>query len=148
MQKSELFNEEKLIEFIVKGELWQNEFVREFLKNNPEKMDQWSNFRKQFINILETFDSPIDIFTQQKKEVALKIIIDLERKDMIKYCLDNFKQIESEELRKLALFALINFGNEDLLLELKSFIKPDNKLTEFVVDFWKKLERHEYKFYY
>ena len=137
-----------LIDFLSSGDQWQVEFIREFLKQNPEKMDEWSKFKNEFILILKRFDAPIDIPTKLKKEIALKIVIDLERKDMIEYCVKNFKNIENEELRKLALFALINFGTETQMLEFKAYIKIDKKLTDFVVNFWKKLERRDYKFYY
>jgi hypothetical protein len=146
ISKADFLSENIIIDFFEAEDQWQVEFVREFLKNNPEKMDIWSKFRNEFIKILEVdYDDPN---LRDKKETALKIIIDLEKEDMAKYCVDNFKNIENEELRKLALFALINFGNEALLLEVKSFIKEDKKLTDFVVNFWRKLERRDYKFYY
>ena len=148
IQEVGLFDEKLLTQFMKEGEDWQVEFVREYLKHNPERMDEWTTFREQFISILSTFREPIEHSVVQKKELAIKIIIDLERKDMVKYCLENFKQINNEEIRKLALFALIHLGSKKSLTDLKKFVKGNQELTNLVKDFWSKLERQDWKFYY
>ncbi|MFX0043791.1 MAG: hypothetical protein ACFE8L_12840, partial [Candidatus Hodarchaeota archaeon] len=85
---------------------------------------------------------------KEKKELVLKLIIDLERKDMTKYCLNNVKNLEDNKLREIALFSIIKLGNEEIMLELKSLMRNDKKLAEFFKKFWKYLERREFKFYY
>jgi hypothetical protein len=153
LQTVELFSEDMLLNFLNKGEDWQLDFIREFLINNPEKLDIWSKFHDKFIEVLKFFKSSEESWDsyphiKEKKELVLKIIIDLEREDMIKYCLDNVKKLEDKELREIALFSIIKLGNENIMLELKSLMKNDKDLAEFFKKFWRYLERREFKFYY
>ncbi|MFX1477293.1 MAG: hypothetical protein ACFFCI_04100 [Promethearchaeota archaeon] len=85
---------------------------------------------------------------KEKKELVLKVIIDLERGDMIKCCLDNVKNLKDEKLREIALFSIIKLGNEEVMFELKDLMKNDKDLTEFFKKFWRYLERREFKFNY
>ncbi|MFX1411111.1 MAG: hypothetical protein ACFFA6_12220 [Promethearchaeota archaeon] len=153
LQKVDLLNEEMLVNFLNKGDTWQLEFIREFLISNPEKLNIWSKFKNKFIEILEFFKNPQETWEKypnlkEKKELALKIIIDLEREDLIKYCLDNVIGLEDNNLREIALFAIIRLGNEQIMLELKNKMKENKEVAEFFKKFWRYLERREFKFYY
>ena len=153
LQKVELFSEDMLVKFLNDGEKWQLDFIREFLINNPEKLNEWLKFQKEFIDILNFFKSPGEGWEnypnmKEKKELVLKLIIDLEREDIIKYCLDNVKNLEDNKLREIALFAIIKLGNEEVMLELKGMMRDDKDLAEFFKKFWRYLEKREFKFYY
>ena len=153
MEKADLYNEDMLINFLSEGDKWQLEFIREFLVNNPEKLDNWPNFRNDFISVLTTFKSPDESWSKypnlkNKKELALKALIDLEKKDLIKYSLENFINLEDDQLRKLALFTIIKFGNDGILLELKRYLETDNESSEFFKKFWRSLEIRDMQFYY
>lgn len=153
MEKANLYNEEMLVNFLSEGDKWQLEFIREFLVNNPEKLDSWSKFRNKFTNVLKTFKSPIESHNKYtnlraKKELALKVLLDLEKKDMTIYCLENFKELEDDDLRKIALFTIIKFGKDDVLLELKKYLEKDKKSSELFKKFWRSLEVRDMQFYY
>ena len=153
MEKADLYNEDMLINYLIEGDKWQLEFIREFLVNNPDKLDKWPKFRNEFIDVLKKFKSPDESWNmylnlKEKKELALKILIDLEQKDMIEYSLENFKNLEDSQLRKLALFSIIKFGKDDLLLELKRFLEKDKESSEFFKKFWRSLENRDMQFYY
>jgi len=153
MQTINFFSDEMLVKFLIEGEDWHLEFIREFLTNNPEILNDWVQFRNEFIKIL-TFLKPVNESwdkypnLKKKKELVLKLLVDLEKKDMVEYCLDNFLNLKDSELRKIALFALIKLGNEELWLELKSLLKNNNDAADFFKKFWRSLERREWKFYY
>ncbi len=153
LQKVDLFNEDMLINSLNNGENWQLDFIREFLISNPEKLNIWLKFQNEFIEILKFF-KPLEESWEnypnmnKKKELVLKLIIDLEREDMIKYCLNNVKNLDDNKLREIALFAIIKLGNEEIMLELKRLMKDDKELAEFFKKFWRYLERREFKFYY
>lgn len=153
LQKVDLFSENMLINSLNNGENWQLDFIREFLISNPEKLNIWLKFQDKVIEILKFFKSPKESWEnypnmKEKKELVLKLIIDLEREDMIKYCLNNVKNLEDNKLREIALFAIIKLGNEEIMLELKRLMKDDKELAEFFKKFWRYLERREFKFYY
>jgi len=153
MEKADLYNEDMLINFLREGDKWQLEFIREFLVNNPEKLDNWPKFRNEFINVLKTFKSPNESWNKypnlkEKKELALKVLIDLEKKDMIEHSLENFKNLEDDQLRKIALFTIIKFGKDDILLELKKYLENDKESSEFFKKFWRSLEARDMQFYY
>ena len=153
MQEADLLDETMLVKFLTEGEDWQLEFIRGFLLNNPEIFDNWPKFRSEFLNILKFVKQPDEQWDKyprlkEKKEMALKILIDLEKKDMIEYCLENFINLDDAELRKIALFAIINFGAEDLWLKLKNVMKDNKEAAEFFKKFMRSMERKEWKLYY
>ncbi len=153
MEKVDIYNEDMLIEFLNKGDKWQLEFIREFLVNNPEKLDNWSKFRNEFISVLKTFKDPEESWSiypnlKEKKELALKVLIDLEKRDLIEYSLENFKNLEDDKLRKLALFTIIKFGKDDVLLQLKKYLETDKESSDFFKKFWRSLEIRDMQFYY
>ncbi len=153
LQKVDLFSEDMLINSLNNGENWQLDFIREFLISNPEKLNIWLKLQNKFIEVLEFFktqekEGETYPNLKEKKELVLKLIIDLEREDMLKYCLNNVKNLEDDKLREIALFAIIKLGNEEIMLELKGLMRNDKKLAEFFKKFWRYLERREFKFYY
>lgn len=153
IQKTDLFNEEMLLNLLKEGEKWQLEFIREFLKNNPEKLKQWLKFREELIQILTFFKAPNESWDKYpsikgKKEVALKLLIDLEWTDMASYCVDNFKNLEDTQLRKMALFFIIKFGKDEPMRELKEFLKNNEESAGFFKKFWRNMENREWKFFY
>ncbi len=153
MQEADIYSEDMLVNFLIEGDKWHLKFIREFLINNPENLNKWSKFRNEFIKILKFFKSPDERWDKypnlkEKKELVLKLLIDLERKDMVEYCLVNFKNLEDSQLRKIALFVIIKLGTEELLLELKRFLKNNKESAEFFKKFWRYLERNDWKFFY
>ncbi len=153
LQKIDLFSEDMLINSLNNGENWQLDFIREFLISNPKKLNIWTKFQNKLIEILKFFKPPEERWEKypnlkEKKELVLKIIIDLEREDMIKYCLDNVNNLEDDKLREIALFAIIKLGNEQIMLELKMIMKENKEIADFFKKFWRYLERREFKFYY
>ena len=153
MQKVNVFNEGMLTNFLREGNKWQLEFIREFLLNNPELLDKWSEFQNEFIKILTSFPSHDEnrdkyLNFNEKKNLALRLIIDLERKDLVKYCIENYKKLEDEHLRKIALFIIIKLGSDELLLELKNYLGTNKESAEFFKKFWKSLENRDMQFYY
>jgi len=153
MQKVNVFNQGMLTNFLREGEKWQLEFIREFLLNNPELLDKWSEFQDEFKNILKSFqsyDERGDKYSNfnEKKELVFRLLIDLERKDMVVYCIDNYKNLEDEHLRKIALFIIIKLGTDELLAELKKYLESNRESAEFFKKFWKSLENRDMQFYY
>jgi len=153
LQKVDLFNEDMLINSLNNGQNWQLDFIREFLISNPEKLNVWKKFQNKYIEVLEFFKNQEESWEnypnmKEKKELVLKLIVDLEREDMIKYCLDNVKNLEDDDLREIALFSIIKLGNEEIMLELKRMMRDDKDLAAFFKKFWRYLERREFKFYY
>ena len=153
LQKVELFNEEMLVDFLNEGENWQLDFIREYLISNPQIFNTWSKLQDEFIEILKFFKSPEENWDKypnmkNKKGMILKLIIDLEIQDLLKYSIDNVKNLEDKTLREIALFSIIKIGNEGIMLEFKKQMKNDKELAEFFKKFWRYLERREFKFYY
>jgi len=153
IEKVNLLSESMLTHFLIKGDKWHLEFLKEFLINNPKKLEVWLEFRAQFIKILNFFrkedvrEEGVQNF-KEKKEFALRLIIDLERRDMIDLCLENFKNLEDDMLKKLCLFAIINFGNDEVWINLRKLMNRDKNIDDYVKRFWRNLERREWKFYY
>jgi len=153
MQESDLINEEMILSFLSKGESWYLDFIREYLIYHPEILDEWQGLRNEFIRVLKLFDFPeqslgnYKVF-KAKKELILKLIIDLKRGDFVKYCLENFNNLEDDELKKLALFPILKFGEESLLLKLKELMKNNEETAKFVRRFWGRLERNDWRFFY
>lgn len=153
LYKVNFLSEDMLIKFLVEGAKWQLEFIREILINNPEILNEWTKFKTEIVKVLISFKKHDESWEKypklkEKKELALKIIIDLENKEMVKYCIDNFINLEDKNLRKIALFAIINFGTEDLWLELKGLMKNNNEATEFFKKFMKLMDKRDWKLYY
>jgi len=67
---------------------------------------------------------------------------------MIEHSLENFKNMEDDQLRKIALFTIIKFGKDDILLELKRYLENDKESSEFFKKFWRSLETRDMQFYY
>ncbi|MFX0175978.1 MAG: hypothetical protein ACFE85_07095 [Candidatus Hodarchaeota archaeon] len=150
MQESNLINEEMIITFLNEGGKWNLDFIREFFINNPELLDEWQKSKNEFIRFLEIFEKSEHNLNKIKeiKEMILKLIIDLKREDLTPYCFENFKNLEEEALKKLALFPILKFGKEDLLLQLKEYMKNNVESAKFVIRFWGRLERNDWRFFY
>ncbi|MFX0018187.1 MAG: hypothetical protein ACFFAK_05945 [Promethearchaeota archaeon] len=153
MQESNLINVDMILSFLSKGENWYLDFIREYLIYHPEVLDEWQGLRDEFIRVLELFDFPEQSsdnyqIIKDKKELILKLIIDLKREDLVKYCLENFKNLDDEKLKKLALFPILKFGEESLLVKLKELMKNNEETAKFVRRFWSRLERNDWRFFY
>jgi len=150
MQESNLINEEMILSFLSKGENWYLDFIREYLIYNPEILDEWQGLRNEFIRVLQSFDQSPENYKilEAQKEIILKLIIDLKREDLVKYCLENFKNLDDNQLKKIALFPILKFGEESLLLELKELMKDNEETAKFVRSFWGRLERNDWRFFY
>ncbi|MFX1586716.1 MAG: hypothetical protein ACFFC1_01070 [Promethearchaeota archaeon] len=153
MQEANLINEDMLLSFLSKGESWYLDFIREYLIYNPEVLDGWQGLRDEFIRVLKLFNLPEESLNSNKiikakKELILKLIIDLKREDLVIYCLENFKNLNDDQLKKLALFPILKFGGERLLLKLKELMKNDDETAKFVRRFWGRLERNDWRFFY
>jgi len=150
MQESNLINEEMIITFLNEGSKWNLDFIREFFINNPELLGEWKKLRNEFIRFLKIFETSEQDLNKIKeiKGMILKLIIDLKGEDLTPYCFENFKNLEEEELKKLALFPILKFGKEDLLLQLKEYMKNNAESAKFVIRFWGRLERNDWRFFY
>ena len=82
---------------------------------------------------------------QTKKEKGIDVWCAV---DMIKYCLENFNCLDSDELKKVALFAMINLGSDEIWIPLRKLMEEDPEKKEYITKFWKFLERREWKFHY
>jgi hypothetical protein len=151
MQESNLINQEMIVSLLNEGDKWSLEFVREFLIDNPEKIEEWQDVKDDFIKILkltkvESSDKLDNLL--KKKEMVLKVIIDLQVEELIKICLENFQSLEDKNLIKLAAFSILKFGEENLMLELKELMKKDTALAKIVLNLIDSLDRNEWKFFY
>lgn len=153
LHQSNLISDNLTVSFLNKGDDWSLKFLREYLIQNPNVLEEWSNLRKALIEILNSFKSPKEDIATYKKENEIKkfilsLIIDLELKDFLKYSLKNFENLEDENLRKMALFPILKFGEESLLLKLKELMKNNHEIAKFVTHFLDRLERNDWRFYY
>ena len=151
MQESNLINQEMIVSLLNEGDKWSLEFVREFLIDNPEKIEEWQDVKEDFIKILKptlatTSDKKNNLL--KKKEMVLKVIIDLQVEELIKICLENLQILEDKNLIKLAAFSILKFGEENLMLELKELMKEDTALAKIVLNLIDSLDRNEWKFFY
>lgn len=151
MQESNLINQEMIVSLLNEGDKWSLEFVREFLIDNSEKIEEWQDVKDDFIKILKltlikTSDKKENLL--KKKEMVLKVIIDLQVEELIKICLENLQNLEDKNLIKLAAFSILKFGEENLMLELKELMKKDADLAKIVLNFIDSLDRNEWKFFY
>ena len=83
-----------------------------------------------------------------KKELVFKLTIDLEEQDLVNYCLNNFSILNDDNLKKIAIFPILKFGKESLMLKLKEQMKQDAKMASFVLNFIESLDRNDWKFFY
>jgi hypothetical protein len=150
MQESNLVTPELIIKLLNEGHKWSLEFIREFFNTNPRLLDEWLEVKNEFVKILELSLEEKNENKQilDKKEMIFKIIIDLQEEDLIPYCLDNFKMLDNNNLKKLAVFPILKFGKEKILLDLKEQMKTDTDMGTFILDFIDSLNRNEWKFFY
>ena len=146
--KADLVTDSLAVKFLNARLEWQLNFVRQFLMDNPEKFDEWPEFRLELVKVLEQFQDEQDKTFENKKRFVLRVLIDLDKRDMIKYCLENFSCLDSDELKKTALFAMINLGSDEIWIELRKLMEEDPEKKEYITKFWKSLERREWKFHY
>ena len=151
MQESNLIDQELIVNLLNEGDKWSLEFIREVLIDNPEMLEQWQDVKNEFIKILKlsTAKTSDEINALlKKKEMILKLIIDLQVEELVTICLENLKSLEDKNLKKLAVFSILKFGEESLLLELKELMKKDTDLAKVVLNLIDNLDRNEWKFYY
>jgi len=151
MQESNLIDQEMIVNLLNEGDKWSLEFIRETLIDNPEMLEQWQDVKNEFIKILnltatETSDKINTLL--KKKEMILKLIIDLQVEELVNLCLTNLQSLEDKNLKKLAVFSILKFGEESLLLKLKEFMKKDVDLAKLVLNLIDSLDRNEWKFFY
>lgn len=153
LMESDLLNEDTILEMIKGGEEWELEFVREFLNLYSDKLDSWERLREEITSILTRFPEKevklsSDSEFYKKKKFALQVVIDLKHSELVQHCLENFSELKSEELRKMALFAIITFGGDNVLLKLRKLMEKNETTRKYVKKFWDQLERRDWKFYY
>jgi hypothetical protein len=151
MQESNLINQELILKLFNEGDKWSLEFIRESLVDNPELFKQWGEVKNEFIKVLRfntgSLSNNKEIITR-KKETVLKIIIDLQIENLIKICLEVLQSLEDKNLKKLAAFSVLKFGDETLLLEMKEIMKHDPNTAKLVLNLIDSLNRNEWKFFY
>lgn len=151
MQKSNLINQDLILNLLKRGDKWSLEFIRESLIDNPDMLEQWQDVKSEFIRILKltTAKTPEEIKSlKKKKEMIFKIIIDLQIEELVKLCLENLQSLKDKNLQKLAVFSILKFGEEHLMLELKELMKKDADLAKRVINFIDYLDRNDWKYYY
>jgi len=151
MQESNLINQELIVSLLNEGDKWSLEFIREALIDNPEMLERWQEVKIEFIKILKlttvkTSDEKKALL--KKKEMILKVIIDLQVEELINLCLENLQSLEDKNLKKLAVFSILKFGEESLMLKLKDLMKKDADLAKIVLNLIDSLDRNEWKFFY
>ncbi|MHA1193782.1 MAG: hypothetical protein ACTSP9_16100, partial [Promethearchaeota archaeon] len=148
MQESNLINQELIVNLLNEGDKWSLEFIRESLIDNPEILEFIKN---EFIKILKLNTTKTSDEKQallKKKEMILKVIIDLQVEELVKICLENLQSFDDKNLKKLAVFSILKFGEESLMLEMKELMKKDTDLAKVVLNLIDSLDRNEWKFYY
>ncbi|MFX1286928.1 MAG: hypothetical protein ACFFFY_00025 [Promethearchaeota archaeon] len=151
MQESNLINQDLIVNLLKKGDNWSLEFIREFLIDNPEILEQWQEVKNEFIKVLRltTAKTPDEKkILMKKKEMIFKVIIDLKIKELVNLCLENLQNLEDKNLKKLTIFSILKLGDESLMLKLKELMKGDAHLAKDVVNLLDYLDRNEWKFYY
>ncbi len=151
MQESNLIDQELIVNLLNEGDKWSLEFIREAINDNPEMLEQWQDVKNEFIKILKLVtvknsDEKQTLF--QKKEMIIKVIIDLQVEELVNICLENLQSLESKNLKKLAVFSILKLGEESLMLELKELMKKDADLAKLVLNLIDSLNRNEWKFFY
>ena len=153
MKKSNLIDESMMISFLNEASDWSLMFLREFLIQYPETLDKWEILKKSLIKRLQSYKSEMEDLKQFNNEdkvieFIFSLIIDLELKVFLKYSLETFKRLENEKLKKMALFPVLKFGEESLLLDLKEYMKENPEVGKFIMQFINSLERNDWRFYY
>ena len=151
MQESNLINQELIVNLLNEGDKWSLKFIRESLIDNPEMLERWQDVKNEFIKIIKlttakTSDEKNALL--KKKEMILKVIIDLQVEELVNICLENLQSLEDKNLKKLAVFSILKFGEESLLLKLKEFMKKNADLAKVVLNLIDSLDRNEWKFFY
>ena len=150
MQESNLIDQDLIVNLLHKGDTWSLEFIREVLIDNPKMLEQWQDVKNEFIKILKlTAAQTSELKTLlKKKEMILKLIIDLQIEELVRICLEKLPSFEDKNLIKLAAFSILKFGEENLMLELKELMKKDTALAKIVLNLIDSLDRNEWKFFY
>lgn len=153
MQNSGLISEEMMLSFLNKASEWSLKFLRDYLIQYPERLDDWGNLNKTLIDILQSYNNPKKDLSEINRDYIvikfiLSMIIDLELKNFLEYSLETFKRLEDEKLKKIAIFPILKFGEQSLLLDLKNYMKENQEVGKFVMQFLNILERNEWRFYY
>ena len=151
MQESNLIDQELIVNLLNEGDKWSLEFIRESLNDNPEMLEQGQDVKNEFIKILKlttakTSDEKNTLI--KKKEMIIKVIIDLQVEELVNICLENLQNLEDKNLKKLSVFSILKFGEESLMLELKALMKKDADLAKLVLNLIDSLNRNEWKFFY
>lgn len=153
LEQADAIDEELALSFLKEGEEWQFSFLRQFFLNDPAKFDEWPNLQREIKNWLElkppvsTNEDMIKKF-KDKKHFALRIVIDLERKELIEHCLDNYLRLGDKELKKTALFSVLKFGDDEIWIKLRREMEEDPEVKEHVTKFWNYLERRNWEYFY
>ena len=151
MQESNLIDQVLIVNLLNEGDKWSLEFIRESLNDNPEMLEQWHDVKNEFIKILKfttTHTSDEKNALLKKREMILKVTIDLQVKELVNICLENLQSFENKNLKKLAVFSILKFAEESLLLELKELMRKDAELSKVVLNLIDSLDRNEWKFFY
>ena len=151
MQESNLINQELIVNLLNEGDKWSLEFIRESLIDNPGMLERWQDVKNEFIKILKhtiAKNSEEKKALLKKKEMILKVIIDLQIEELVNFCLENLQSLEDKNLKKLAVFSILKFGEESLMLKLKEIMKKDADLAKLVLNLIDSLNRNEWKFFY
>ena len=151
MQESNLIDQEMIVNLVNEGDKWSLEFIREFFVDNPEMLEKWQDVKNEFIKILKLTtikNSDEKQALLKKKEMILKLIIDLQIEELVNLCLENLQSFETKNLKMLAVFSILKLGEESLMLELKEFMKNDADLAKIVLNLIDRLNRNEWKFFY
>ncbi|GAH07070.1 unnamed protein product, partial [marine sediment metagenome] len=90
MQESNLIDQEMIVNLINEGDKWSLEFIREFFVDNPEMLEKWQDVKNEFIKILKLTtikNSDEKQALLKKKEMILKLIVDLQIEELVNLCL-------------------------------------------------------------
>jgi len=151
MQESNLIDQDLILNLLNNGDNWSLEFIRESLIDNPGMLEQWQDVKNEFINILKLAPAKTsgEVKTLlKKKEMILKLIIDLQIEDLIKICLEKLHTLKDKNLIRLTAFSILKFGEENLMLELKEIMKKNADLAKIILNLIDSLDRNEWKFFY
>ncbi len=153
MRESNLINQELIVNLLNEGDKWSLEFIRESLIDNPEMLERWQDVKNEFIKILKLLSTTARTSEEKnallkKKEMILKVIIDLQVEELVIFCLENLQSLEDKNLKKLAVFSILKFGDESLMLKLKEIMKKNADLAKVVLNLIDHLDRNEWKFFY
>jgi len=151
MQESKLIDNELIVNLLNEGDKWSLEFIREALNDNPEVLEKWHDVKDEFIKILKlttTKTSDEKNALMKKKEMIIKVVIDLQIEELVNICLENLQSLEDKNLKKLTVFSILKLGEESLMVELKELMKKDADLAKLVLNLIDSLDRNEWKFYY